>query len=1007
MSYKNSIKCGPNVTDNFDDWIRISNTGNNYRCHSIIGSGVINSCKAQDLYPCFDDRYITVDNEITEFADNCFNKVSVSFVSVPTKLKKIGSHCFEKSNITSLTLPDTLEEIGHNNFPKTLNSIFIPPLIKDFPIDNLFKCDKITEIKLHKDNTTYKVIDGILYNNDITEIIYCPNGKVGKVIIPDSVKIIGDYCFYNNKKLTAIIIPTSIVSIGNYAFNGVQIEKLEIPNSVINIGDGCFWGAKISKKLKLSSKVSTLPKECFNYAEVPYVDYTDKINNIGDYALSNMKYTQISNRDILKLQSTVHIGNNAFYEDKNVRIFELFSSLETISKNAFDKTVKNLVVKFFSFTPINIERDAFQGLSENSTLMVPKGTKLIFEKALPWSVFDNIEEMDLESNLVDSQEEVLSVDEYKFRLESVANSIYKVDREYLRNIIQDLSYDYLNVSTDEEYNEALSLIAYNNRFNPPILPNLDVVICKSWESKYRLRILGKSILEYGNVPALDNFIANGKVYNDISSIPFLNTETICLESNLLPLRSNIVVESYFENILSKIQNELLDAEHDVKIAVSWFTNYDLFKTVNELADKGINIEIVINNDLINNGGYCLNFDELISKESVRFYLVEYPHLLHHKFCIIDDKTIINGSYNWTRFSGSNYENIMIIRNDVNAVSAFNDEFERILHQAEYKNIDKMPDNVPERPEYDRSAFKQYITEELDSAAHEISNERDKITILHKASCLNPEYFEKINPSAKKKFADAFRVLEDQPTATKDVIEMIDSCTKVFGNEEQNKIDEIKGKESENLEVNNKKTDIIDIIPGSNHSFENISVSCQLKEKFESTKASSLFLVLDVSGSMDNLYKAGHVHNIAEQVLSVSLTISESKEISLWKFGDRADFVENIGLENIQSVKNVHCEGTGTELNAFVNAASGSINDGSLVIIFTDDDLGSIKKAALNIKNKSKVFWQIIVYGEHKNISSEISNCSNVSLICMDDYASKSKKEINQMLLNDYILWKNK
>ncbi|MBO5194098.1 MAG: VWA domain-containing protein, partial [Bacteroidales bacterium] len=703
----------------------------------------------------------------------------------------------------------------------------------------------------------------------------------------------------------------------------------------------------------------------------------------------------------------VHIGNNAFYEDKNVRIFELFSCLETISKNAFDKTVKNLVVKFFSFTPINIERDAFQGLSENSTLMVPKGTKLIFEKALPWSVFDNVEEMDLESNLVDSQEEVLSVDEYKFRLESVANSIYKVDREYLRNIIQDLSYDYLNVSTDEEYNEALSLIAYNNRFNPPILPNLEVVICKSWESKYRLRILGKSILEYGNVPALDNFIANGKVYNDISSIPFLNTETICLESNLLPLRSNIVVESYFENILSKIQNELLDAEHDVKIAVSWFTNYDLFKTVNELADKDINIEIVINNDLINNGGYCLNFDELISKESVRFYLVEYPHLLHHKFCIIDDKTIINGSYNWTRFSGSNYENIMIIRNDVNAVSAFNDEFERILHQAEYKNIDKMPNYVPERPEYDRSAFKQYITEELDSAAHEISNERDKITILHKASCLNPEYFEKINPKAKIDFADAFRVLEDQSTATNDVIEMINSSIEVLGNEEQNKKDETKEKECENLVVDNQKSGTKDVIQGNTYFSENLSVNSQLKEKIESIKASSLFLVLDVSGSMKSLYTAGHIHNIAEKVLSVSLTISESKEVSLWKFGNRAEFVEYIGLDNIQSVKKVHCEGTGTALNAFVNAASGLINDGSLVIIFTDDDLGSIKKAVWNIKNKSKVFWQIIVYGKHKNISSEISNCSNVSLICMDDYASKSNKEINQILLNDYISWKNK
>lgn len=64
-------------------------------------------------------------------------------------------------------------------------------------------------------------------------------------------------------------------------------------------------------------------------------------------------------------------------------------------------------------------------------------------------------------------EVLVSVDEYKFRLESVAKSIYKADSEYLKNIIQDLYYNYLNVFSDEEYNEALSLIAYNSRFNPP------------------------------------------------------------------------------------------------------------------------------------------------------------------------------------------------------------------------------------------------------------------------------------------------------------------------------------------------------------------------------------------------------------------------------------------------------------------------------------------------------------------------------------------------------------
>lgn len=1006
MLYKNTIKCGPNATDNFNNWIRIYNTSNDYRYHTIIGSGVITSCEANDSYPSYDDRYNSIDIKITEFADYCFNKASVSFISVPSNLKKIGSHCFEKSNITSLTLPDTLEEIGHNNFPKTLKSISIPPLITDFPVDNLILCNEITEIQLHKDNTTYKVIDGILYNNDITEIVYCPNGKIGKVIIPDTVKKIGDYCFYNNKKLTAVIIPTSVVSIGNYAFSGAIIEKLDVPNSIIHIGNRCFHGTKISKKFNFPKKVFTLPEECFSSAEIPYIENINKIKNIENFALSNMKFTQMSNRDILKLQSATFIGQYAFCGDKNFRTFELFSCLENIGKNAFDNTSNNSIIKFFSFTPINIDKDAFHGLGNNSTLMVPKGTKLIFEKALPWSSFDNIEEMDLESNIVDDHEVQLSIDEYRFRLESVANSIYKADRKYLTNVIQDLSYNYMNVSTNEEYDEALSLIAYNDRFNPPILPNLEAEICGSWNFKYKLKILGRSILKYGNIPALDNFIADDKVHDNILSNPLLNTETICLQGNFWS-PNNIVVESYFDDILSKIQNELTYAKHSLKIAISWFTNFALFKTVNELADKGLNIEIIINNDLINNGGYCLNFNELISKENVRFYLVEYPHLLHHKFCIIDDKTVINGSYNWTRFSGSNYENITIIRNDMNTVSAFNNEFARILQQAEYKDIDKMPDSVPERPEYDRSAFKQYITEELDSAAHEITNERDKITVLHRASRLNPEYFEKIDPNAKKDFADAFRILENQPATTKDVIEIIDKTTEVPVNEGQNKDIETKDKENKDLEVNNKESGNMDISKDNVYYSEQLSVNRKLKEKIENIKASSLFLVLDVSGSMDHLYKAGHVHNIAEKVLSVSLTITESKEISLWKFGDRADFVENIGLDNIQSVKKVNCENTGTELNAFVNTANNSIIDGSLVVIFTDDDLGSIKKAISNIKNRSKVFWQIIVYGEHKNISSEISDCSNVSLICMDNYASMSNTEFNQILLKDYIAWKCK
>lgn len=932
MSYKNTIKCGPNVTDNFNDWIRINNTSNDYRYHSIIGFGVISSCEAMETYPSYDDRYSSIDDRIIEFADNCFNKESVSVVSIPSQLKKIGNHCFEKSNITSLTLPDTLEEIGHNNFPKTLNAITIPPLIKDFPVDNLLLCDKITEIQLHKDNTAYKVIDGILYNNDITEILYCPNGKVGKVIIPDTVRKIGNYCFYDNKKLTSIIIPTSVVSIGDYAFSGVYIDKLIIPNSVLNLGESCFSCVKVKSLFKFPKGVTTLPNDCFYLAELPLIDFLERITSIGDGAF-DVRGVDESLPKIVSLKYVETIGVEAFYDEKATDVFELFSCLKDIAQRAFVDTSDTQIIKFFSFAPIKLNIDAFKGMSENSILMIPKGTKCIYENAIPWSLFNNIIEMNLESNIVDDKEELVSVDEYKFRLESVANSIYKADREYLKNIIQDLSYNYLNVSTDEEYDEALSLIAYNNRFNPPIIPYLETAICESWESKYRLRILGKSVLEYGNVPSLDNFITNDKVHNDISSIPLLNIETLCLESKLLPIKNRIVVESYFGDILSKIQSELFDAGRSIRIAVSWFTNYALFKTVNELADKGVDVEIVINNDLINNGGYCLNFNELISKESVRFYLVEYPHLLHHKFCIIDDKTVINGSYNWTRFSGSNYENIMIIRNDVNIISAFNDEFERILQQAEHKDIDKMPDNVPERPEYDRSAFKQYITEELDKAAHEVSDERDKITVLHRASRLNPEYFRKINPNADIDYEHNFDLLDGRDDAISDVIDIIESSDGI-GNNHEDSATEVETK-VQNKSVDSTNKSNIKVYHAVANSKGVSAFELPRNEKIEKIKASSLFFVLDVSGSMKSLYTAGHVHNISKKVLSASLAVSNSKEYSLWKFGNKSEFVGMVGLQNIDVIKNVQCEGSGTNLNSFVKKADNSILDNSLVIIFTE------------------------------------------------------------------------
>ena len=54
-------------------------------------------------------------------------------------------------------------------------------------------------------------------------------------------------------------------------------------------------------------------------------------------------------------------------------------------------------------------------------------------------------------------------------------------------------------------------------------------------------------------------------------------------------------EAHFVSILKHLQNELSLAQNNVKIAVSWFTNYALFKQIKKLAQGGIRIQLIINN----------------------------------------------------------------------------------------------------------------------------------------------------------------------------------------------------------------------------------------------------------------------------------------------------------------------------------------------------------------------------------------------------------------------------
>ena len=92
-------------------------------------------------------------------------------------------------------------------------------LDKDMKIDALAVMNalELKEITVNPDNPWYSSDDGILYSKDMTQLYACPCKKTGRYVIPDMVTSIF-YSAFSNSSLSKIVIPDSVKYIDQYVF---------------------------------------------------------------------------------------------------------------------------------------------------------------------------------------------------------------------------------------------------------------------------------------------------------------------------------------------------------------------------------------------------------------------------------------------------------------------------------------------------------------------------------------------------------------------------------------------------------------------------------------------------------------------------------------------------------------------------------------------------------------------------------------------------------------------
>jgi hypothetical protein len=151
------------------------------------------------------------------------------------------------------------------------------------------------------------------------------------------------------------------------------------------------------------------------------------------------------------------------------------------------------------------------------------------------------------------------------------------------------------------------------------------------------------------VQRINEIIVNdGYVFHDIENVWKITGQD---------LPEDIEIEIHFEEIQAQIIEQIKSAKFSIWIAVAWFTDKVLMREIYNKKNEGLNIRLVVFDDEINrNHGF--EYEKYFETKRVEPIGI-YKNIMHHKFCIIDFKTVIHGSYNWTNKARWNKETISI------------------------------------------------------------------------------------------------------------------------------------------------------------------------------------------------------------------------------------------------------------------------------------------------------------------------------------------------------------
>ncbi len=248
---------------------------------------------------------IKIGSNVSEIESYALWGINIGKVTVDTKNKnfKIFSNMLcSADGKTLLYCPNTLS--GKVIIPEAVTEILegalcsdkitrlvIGKSMTDFPADILSECPNIQNFGVAQGNTSFSVLNGVLFDKDRTTLFAYPKRRTGSYTLPDTVKKIKSHSFSSSPNLTGINLK-NVEIIDTGAFTDCSgIKALTLPSSLKDIGERAFSGCTSLEKVAISEGIKEIPmyafESCISLSEF---NIPRSLNKVGYCAFENTKW---------------------------------------------------------------------------------------------------------------------------------------------------------------------------------------------------------------------------------------------------------------------------------------------------------------------------------------------------------------------------------------------------------------------------------------------------------------------------------------------------------------------------------------------------------------------------------------------------------------------------------------------------------------------------------------------------------------------------------------------